>query len=32
MSVINPTHSVAIEEDPTEDGYERSAIPEYRSL
>jgi|CZKM01.1.fsa_nt_gi hypothetical protein len=32
MSVINPTHSVAVEEDLSEDRYERSAITEYRSL
>jgi hypothetical protein len=32
MSVINPTHSVAIEEDLSEDRYERSTISEHRSL
>ena len=32
MSVINPTHSVAIEEPLSEDGYQRSALSEYRSL
>jgi len=30
--VINPTRDVAIEEDLSEDGCERSAISEHRSL